>query len=176
MKILRVLFILLIENVSGQDFSKPFEMDAYLGKWYQVYSNRYVQNTFEKGSRCVKTYYDLFEDGSLDIYHQQINTDNTIDSKTGIGFIPNPDEPRKLKFLWNERKEQEYWIYELGPIVDGKYRYSIVSNPYKSILYVFARNVNEFYDTYNISVLENLRDFGFVRIWNRPMQTLQNCY
>ena len=176
MNLLKILFLLLIKNVVSQDFSKPFEVDAYLGKWYQVYSNRYVQNTFEKGSRCVKAFYDIFEDGTLDIYYQQINIDNTIDSTSGFGYIPNPNEPRKLKMLLNKRKEEDYWIYELGPMVDGKYRYSIVSNRYKTTLFVFARDVNDFFDNYNVSVLEKLRDFGFVRIWNRPLQTLQNCY
>lgn len=176
MKMIKLLFLLLIQNVLGQDFSKPFEMDAYLGKWYQVYSNRYVQNTFEKGSRCVKAFYDVFEDGNLDIYNQQINFDNTIDSKSGIGYIINQSEPRKIKIVLDKGSEIEYWIYELGPIVDGKYRYSIISNSNKTTLFVFVRDVNEFFYNYNVSVLEKLRHFGFVRIWNKPIQTLQNCY
>lgn len=176
MKFYKIFFLLLIQNVASQDFSKSFELEAYLGKWYQVYSNHYVQNTFEKGSRCVKAFYDILDNGNIDIYYQQINIDNTIDSTSGSAYIPNENEPRKLKTLLNHRKEEDYWIYELGPIVDGKYKYSIVSNKQKTTLFVFARDVNDFFENYNIPVLKKLRDFGFVKIWNRPLQTLQNCY
>mgnify|MGYP003345651976 FL=1 len=57
-----------------------------------------------------------------------------------------------------------------------KYKYSIVSNKQKTTLFVFARDVNDFFENYNIPVLKKLGDFGFVKIWNRPLQTLQNCY
>merc|ERR1711988_290304 len=41
-----------------------------------------------------------------------------------------------------------YWICKLGPVVNGKYAYAIVSDSDGVSLYVLARNVESFYSTY----------------------------
>jgi len=53
-----------------------------------------------------------------------------------------------------------YIIMELGPVVDGKYEYSLITGG-KSELFVLARDKRRFEDKYQKSVLEKLARWGF---------------
>lgn len=170
------LFPLVFTATLAQNFSASLDLKAYTGKWYQVYSDLFVQNTFEKGARCVEAFYNVAEDDIIEIYNQQIGPNTKIQSITGYGYIPNQTEPRKLKVVLKDKNEADYWIYDVGPILEDKYQYSIVSDSYKVNLFVLARNVQDFYVSYNEHVLQKLEDYGFTRIWNKPKPTIQDCY
>lgn len=176
MKLFKI-FPIFFSCVFAQNFSAPFDVQAYLGKWYQVYSDLVVQNSFEKGARCVKAFYDTFEPGGnlIEIYNEQIGLNTKIQSIRGYGYIPNEKEPRKLKVVLDQKKEADYWIYELSDIENEEYQWVIVSDKYKVTLFVLARNVDEFYSIYNEKVLQILKDYGFTKIWNKPIQTIQDC-
>lgn len=176
MKFIFFFCSLFFFSVTAQNFSSSLDLEAYTGKWYQVYSDLFVQNAFEKGARCVKAFYELAEDEIIEIYNEQIAPNTKIQSITGYGYIPNATEPRKLKVVLQDKKEADYWIYDLSPIVDKKYQYAIVSDSYKISLFVLARNVEDFYINYNDKVLDTLKEYGFTRIWNKPIQTIQDCY
>lgn len=68
----------------------------------------------------------------------------------------------------------DYWILALGPLdTDGLYSYSITSNPTNTTMWVFARNVTEFFDLYNEEVLQLLEDFGFTDGEQAPVVSYQ---
>jgi len=177
MKFLTFIPIVFTCCTTAQNFSAPFDVEAYLGKWYQVYSDLFVQNSFEKGAKCVKAFYDTFEPGGsiIEIYNEQIAPNTKIESIEGYGYIPNAEEPRKLKVVLDQKKEADYWIYELSEIVKEEYQWAVVSDKYKLSLFVLARNVDEFHSIYNDKVLQILKDYGFTRIWNKPIETIQDC-
>jgi lipocalin len=66
-----------------------------------------------------------------------------------------------------------YWVYQLGPVENQEYQYSIVSDPLKFTLFVLARNVRRFMDLWNTNVTEWLKANGFVELWNTPILTTQ---
>lgn len=66
------------------------------------------------------------------------------------------------------------WILELGPIVDGFYDYSIVSDPFKASLFVLTRDVSRFYAKYDAGVQQTLKKLGFSSFINKPVKTLQD--
>ena len=71
--------------------------------------------------------------------------------------------------------EAPYWVIELGPIYDGMYDYSIVSDNVQLSLFVLTRNVSRFYKEYDETVLVSLDDFGFNKFYNEPIEIEQDC-
>ena len=69
-----------------------------------------------------------------------------------------------------------YWVVDLGPVENNMYQYSIVSDDKKLSLFVLARNVSEFYEKYDTTVLNKLDTLGFNTFINKPIPTNQdNC-
>ena len=65
---------------------------------------------------------------------------------------------------------------ELGPIVDGFYDYSIVSDNNAISLFVLTRDVERFYKQYQEQVDKSLNDFGFTKAYNKPeIMNQTNC-
>ena len=163
---------------SQQHFTDPLNIDAYLGKWYQVYSDNFVANSFEKDASCVQATYGLYAPNNISVYNQQVNKDGTKQSISGYAFISDNEYPRKLTVNLNGGSgNAPYWIYDLGPVEEEKYQYAIVSDQFKVSLFVLARNVNKFYQKYNENVLQQLKDLGFDKNRNKPITTNQkNCF
>jgi len=152
---------------------------AYLGRWYQVYSDLVVEATFENASYCDTADYGLWPNGTISVLNRE--------RQYGV------DGPEREIYGWAAAATSEpgqltvhlegtggfgapYWIYQLGPqsAVDGLYRYSIVSDPLKATLFVLARNVSEFYARWNVSVRATLEGLGFTGFLNAPLETVQD--
>lgn len=43
---------------------------------------------------------------------------------------------------------EDYWVYALGPIINGEYQWSVVSDPSGCYVRVFTRDVNDFLEKY----------------------------
>ena len=75
-----------------------------------------------------------------------------------------------------------YWILATGPLaaypscfkgVAKCYAWSIVSDPYRSSLFVLARSVEEFNAVYKNVALKFAKDNGFDKFYNKPIETYQ---
>ena len=51
----------------------------------------------------------------------------------------------------------------------------IVSDNAKLSLFVLTRNVSRFYKEYDETVLNSLEDFGFNKLYNKPLEINQDC-
>lgn len=172
------LFSILPFFVCAQNFSEPLNIHAYLGRWYQVYSNFFVASTFERNAKCVLTDYGLYDEKNISVYNEEYNTlTGSKGSITGYAVIKNESTPRKLAVTLNGgMSDAPYWIYETGPILQNHYEYSIVSDDMKIGLFVLARNVETFFTDYNEQVLDHLTAYGFTTFFNKPILTNQkNC-
>jgi len=67
------------------------------------------------------------------------------------------------------------WVIQLGPPTYKGYfyQYAVVSNKCKTILFVLARNVTEFKQSYEEEVIAKLKELGFTRFHNKPRETYQ---
>jgi lipocalin len=62
----------------------------------------------------------------------------------------------------------DYWILALGPIVDGKYQYSVVSEPRKLMMWVLARDPQDYINIHETTVKPRVVDeFGYNHLWNK---------
>ena len=78
-------------------------------------------------------------------------------------------------FLDGTPKVGNYWVVALGPKdpITGLYSWSVVSTPFETQLFILARDVAAFKATDEASVLELVKDKGFVLPFNKPLETYQ---
>lgn len=149
---------------------KTLDLNSYKGRWFQIYGNNFDQ-LFEKFGSCITADYSIQPDGNINVINsqyengqiQQING-YTYYSKYNINPIKFPGA--LLVHLDGVPHDSPYWIYDLGPIKNGLYEWSIVSDPGMLSLFVLARNVDNFYKEYNKDVLQILNDYGFDNLVN----------
>eukprot|EP00931_Biecheleriopsis_adriatica_P063823 TRINITY_DN38721_c0_g1_i2.p1 TRINITY_DN38721_c0_g1~~TRINITY_DN38721_c0_g1_i2.p1 ORF type:complete len:264 (+),score=38.90 TRINITY_DN38721_c0_g1_i2:70-861(+) len=179
-------------NAMKIDTVSDLDLDAFLGRWYQMYGS--VSSTIltfgNAGPQdlCTSADYTLNEDGStIDVLNQGIRLDGRVTKIWGTARKTDEPGQRKLSFSKFMRGTQEvqppdfegdYWIYSLGPIVNGRYEYAIVGGPAapkwgldKTQLFVLARNPKLFEETYDDKVHEWLKENSFSWWWNKPRKT-----
>lgn len=148
----------------------------YLGRWYQVYSDLFVESTFENSSYCVTADYGFYPNGTISVFNRerQFNISGPERQIYGWANLQDSSKPGELTVhLQTTEFPAPYWVYQLGPIVDNLYDYSIVSDPLKLTLFVLARNISNFMEKYNLNVTSYLNKEGFTDFLNKPIQTIQ---
>jgi len=149
------------------------DLQKYMGKWYQVYKDKF-DNVFQKNGICSTAEYSLDND-IVKVFNKQI-TNGAYDSITGIAYYSNDDCCGYLTVELQGQSPAPYWVLELGPIVDNKYDYSIVSDNKAISLFVLTRDVDRFYKLYQEQVDASLKDFGFTKAYNKPeIMNQTNC-
>ncbi|CAK0812087.1 unnamed protein product, partial [Prorocentrum cordatum] len=64
-------------------------------------------------------------------------------------------------------------VVALGPVVDRRYDFAVITDPTLLSLYVLARDVGRFRSRYEARVLSTVTEMGFSSILNRPLRTNQ---
>lgn len=82
------------------------------------------------------------------------------------GFPKDPSKPEPFS-------GSNYVVAALGPIANGKYDYSVVTDPARASLYILARDAVQFEKTYEADVLEIVKNMGFTGFSNKPRKTNQ---
>lgn len=91
----------------------------------------------------------------------------------GYAYAPDASKPAQLLVHFDvSPADGPYWVIELGPIVNGKYEYSIVSDDTSFSLYVLARDPENFRSKYEADVLGRLESYGFAGA-KKPIATYQ---
>ncbi len=151
------------------------DLKSYTGKWLQVYENKFDMLFLGK-SKCASANYNLINSNNVSVYNEQISLNNELESISGYAYYKNNDTGGYLTVRLDGQMEAPYWVIELGPIVDNLYDYAIVSDNLKMSLFVLVRDVKRFYKDYDIDVLKSLSEFGFTKIYNKPIRMSQiNC-
>jgi lipocalin len=148
----------------------------YLGRWYQVYSDLFVDATFENSSFCDTADYAVYPNDTISVWNRerQYNTSGPERQIFGWAEATDPSKPGELTVhLQTTGFGAPYWVYQLGPVEHDQYEYSIVSDPFKLTLFVLARNVSKFFKKYNANVSEYLTEQGFTSLVNSPILTPQ---
>jgi lipocalin len=84
---------------------------------------------------------------------------NTI---IGSAYVPEASQPGQLNLLLKGVGfEGTYWVLALGPVVDGKYEWSVVSDKTGFFLFVLTRDVKNFKKKYDKNVLKLLKAIGY---------------
>lgn len=155
---------------------EPFDIKAYMGRWYQMYGDEFVAKTFEHGGVCATADYGLRPDGNVSVFNNQRM--HTVDGpfKNVTGYATPGDSALHflVKFPFSP-SFAPYWILELGPKnSDGLYDYAIVSDNHNLGLYILARSVKDFETKYETKLLADVKQRGFKHLYNKPVKQLQD--
>ncbi|XP_071479454.1 uncharacterized protein [Diadema antillarum] len=151
---------------------------AYIGRWYQVYTN-YWADLFSGVMEpdCVTADYGLVNATYVTVYNANWRFEgNFTDFITGYAYIPDVSDPGKLKVVLDGVPvEGDYWIFKLGPIVEGQYQYSLITDGEAARqLFVLARDPQEFAELYDKEVMEYLPLQGFTGQLKAPYGITHN--
>ena len=153
------------------------DLPSYMGKWFQVYQDNF-NKLFQRNGKCSTATYEIVGDNKVSVLNKQINEKkNQLDQIVGYAYYKDDDCCGYLTVKLKDTPEAPYWVLELGPIVNGFYDYSIVSDDKALALFVLTRDVDRFYTTYDESVQQSLYDFGFTKKYNTPFKMNQtDCF
>ena len=170
---LLAFFALTIVNAQVSELNQT----QYLGRWYQVYSDLFVDATFENSSFCDTADYALYPNDTISVHNRERQYNVTGPERQIFGWASAEDasKPGELTVhLQTTEFGAPYWVYQLGPVEKDQYEYSIVSDPFKLTLFVLARNVSKFMRVYNENVTAYLTKEGFTGLVNSPILTPQD--
>ena len=163
-----------------------FQPQAYLGRWYQTYSDLAVDATFENSSYCVTADYSMNDNGTIAVENREHQFSVNGPERRILGWAAPATNDSSLGeytvHLQTTEFPAPYWIYDLGPLQtyedpfygnQTQYAYSVVSDPLDLTLFVLARNVTEFQEVWEPAVLARLEANGFNTWINAPIATVQ---
>jgi apolipoprotein D and lipocalin family protein len=150
---------------------------AYLGHWFQVYSDLIVEATFENASFCVTADYGTNSNGTISVLNRERQGSSTGPERRVLGWAAQSGQPGQLTVhLQTAPFPAPYWVYALGPqTYNGSlYEWSVVSDPLKATLFVLVRNLSTFENRWEDDILSFLAEEGFTETWNAPIPTIQD--
>ena len=172
--LLSILFATYTLFTEGQ--VSELNRTQYLGRWYQIYSDLFVDATFENSSFCDTADYGIYPNNTISVWNRerQYSVDGPERQIFGWADVADASKPGELEVhLQTTEFPAPYWVYMLGPVVNEQYQFSIVSDPLKLSLFVLARNVTEFMENYNYYVTNYLTAENFTSFLNSPILTPQ---
>lgn len=159
-----LLFSLLAGSAQAQPVS--IELDRYTGLWYELARtpNRFQDNTPEvdgaRYSACFASTasYEPVDDNTLRIHNacQRVGPDGEplSDDAHGLALVEPGSNGTRLRIAFGSRLARffqraislggfPYWIYDVGPPdAEGRYRWSLVSNPDRDYLFILTRSLD----------------------------------
>lgn len=172
----------------------PIDIESYMGRWYEIYSSAIPMSTFEKDGYCVTADYTLKQQDEEDPDKKSFDVlnsmrtggpTNELEQVNGVATNKIFDRQTPIDGVWYlsfdiagmKNGKGEYIIQAVGPIVDGKYAWAMVSDVLRLSVWVLARNIATFDATYGADVMEKAKSKGFGQFWNTPIKSQQptNC-
>jgi len=150
------------------------DIPAYMGLWYQMYGNGFVwATTSGEHPTCATALYALKSDGHVSVHNYELlkGAVTTID---GYAYQPDASKPGQLKLhIDSVPMDGPYYIYALGPIVNGLYDWAVVSDPFKLSLFILARDPAVYMQKYDKEVLALVESLGFTSSMSKPQAVPQ---
>lgn len=111
----------------------PFEVEKYLGKWYEIARFDY---RFEKNLKNTTALYSLNNDGSIKVVNRgyDYKTNKWKEAEGKAKFVSSPDEA-KLKVSFFGPFYSGYNVVA----IEGNYKYALVAGKNLSYLWILSR-------------------------------------
>ncbi|CAH1789440.1 unnamed protein product [Owenia fusiformis] len=151
------------------------DIEKYLGRWYQAYSNKNMEARFLKDAFCVHADYTLVNATTITVRNSNRRRSPTgpLGQIEGFGYKSESEGKLWIKLNNGRLNPSPFWILKLGPVINGQYQYAVSSDPLRFALFVLTRNPSEFYEKYNDEVLEFLKEQAFTNEGNKPQKSYQ---
>jgi len=120
-----------IEPVEG------FELDRYLGKWYEIAR---LDHSFERGLSAVTANYTLREDGGVKVVNRgYVAEDDQWQESTGKAYFAGESNQGFLKVSFFGPFYGSYVVFELD---QTDYEYAFIAGDDRSFLWLLARSAD----------------------------------
>ncbi|WP_051687258.1 lipocalin family protein [Microbulbifer sp. HZ11] len=117
----------------GVEPVEDFEINRYLGTWYEIAR---LDHSFERGLSQVTAQYSLREDGGVKVVNRGFDAENAKwQEAEGKAYFVDAPNVGHLKVSFFGPFYGSYIVFEL----DEDYRYSMVSGPDRSYLWLLSR-------------------------------------
>ena len=140
---------------SGIQVVENFEIERYLGTWYEIAR---LDHSFERGLNNVSATYTLREDGGIDVLNKGFDEKSNIWKQAGgkAYFVKdNTIGQLKVTFFW-----PFYGGYNVISLDKENYSYALVCGPKRSYLWILAREKSLDISIAN-NLLETAKKLGF---------------
>ncbi len=134
-QIISVMFLFCTSQKTPLQVVEQVDLHKYVGKWYEIAR---LPNSFEKGLECCTADYSLLPNGKIEV----VNTGKVIVDRSkvkkakGKAYVPDKNEPGKIKVSFFGPFYGNYWIIALDP----NYQYVLVGEPSRKYLWILSRN------------------------------------
>ena len=138
------------------DAVKNVDLNKYIGTWYEIAR---FPHSFEKGLKCVTATYSFKENGKVKVINKghKEKYPEKINKAEGIAWVPNKNEPGKLKVSFFWPFSGKYWIIKLD---EKDYQYALIGEPSRKYLWVLSRN-KTIYDKIFTDLVGTAKKNGF---------------
>jgi apolipoprotein D and lipocalin family protein len=129
------------------------DLERFTGKWYELarYPN-WFQHDYHSDVTAVYT----LEGEALNMLHSWRGAEGHKRVLKGIARVVDPVTRAKFKVNFFKPYSGKYWVIDLGQ----EYEYSVIGEPERKYLWVFARQPVLEQRTY-MTILENIRVSGY---------------
>lgn len=151
------------------------DIPAYMGLWYQMYGNEFVfATTSGNAPSCATASYAIKTDGKISVHNYELTDKGAVATIDGYAYQPDASKPGQLKLhIDSVPIDGPYYIYALGPIVNGLYDWAVVSDPFSLSLFILARDPAVFATKYEADVLALVTTLGFTSSMSKPIAVPQ---
>jgi len=154
----KIIFLIILINLSlkAHKVVDNLNLEKFMGKWYVI---SLIPNYFEKGAENAYDYYELNDDGTIDITYKATRN-GKIKTLRQKGTVSSESNARwKIKFL------KPFIPFFKAPyeviILDPDYTYMAVGYPNNDYGWIMARDTVIKDDLYN-EIIEKLdKDFNY---------------
>ena len=166
---LLALFIILQPGVAQRPYIKNFDLNRYLGKWYEIAR---FPHSFEKGLVGCTANYSLRSDGKVKV--ENAGYRNTLDGEydTAVGKAKLAGKPADghLKVSFFLFFYADYFIMDMDP----DYQWALIGSKADKYLWILSRTPQMDDVTYN-KILDKARDLGYdlELLYKVPQKPLQ---
>lgn len=108
------------------------DLQRYAGTWYEIAR---LPNSFEKNLDCITATYTIRPDGRVTVENKGVKADGRVSRVRGVAWVPNSQEPAKLKVRFFWPFAGKYWVI----YIDQDYRYALVGEPKRKYFWILSR-------------------------------------
>lgn len=182
LKIIKIFAI--IQKLLPISTEKNITLDYYTGKWYQVATSRSTK-LFGTGIdyKNVSALYGLSFNNNINntvltVYNSGINEKDKFTNISGYSYVIGKSQTKRKLHFNKVPVDGNYWIVKLGPVINEKYEYAIISGALNNwfgtrfSLYVLARNRNKYTKMYEEEVMKWCKSNNYKYFWNKYISTV----
>ncbi|KFD52999.1 hypothetical protein M514_06115 [Trichuris suis] len=154
------------------------DVDKALGRWHQVYKAAVNFDQFQSNMYCHVAYIQrnkVMGAGGMSIVEAFRVNSREGAVKTYKRDLSRTGPGEYWMFTEDYFYPRQFFIFDVGPVINGSYEYLVATDANRISLTIFARDPVMFYKLYDQQVQEKLAKGGFggYSFWNRPENVYQ---